>query len=423
MAVRFALFADTIGMALGTIRVNKMRSVLTVLGVVIGITAIVGMSSIIRGFDNSFRDLIRQLGPNTIIVARMSFASAGSGIDRQELMKRPNLTIEDAKLLKTEIPSLQSVAAIAQAQQRLFYKNEKTQSVAILGATEDFIDVNFIKIEQGRFFTENEVRHSRNVVVLGQVPYKAFFENADPLGKVVRIGTTNYTVIGVAAPRPSIGGLGNSQDALAIIPHSAFAKTFGAISRGEARRVGRSVQIFAVPKDGVLRENAMREVETVMRIRHRLKLNQPNDFDVATQDMAMKFFDQATGAIYLALVVISSIALMVGGIGVMAIMMISVTERTREIGVRKALGARRREILYQFLLEAVVLTSVGGILGVLIGATVGVSVRTFTPLPVSMPWWSFAIGFGFSAGVGIFFGLFPAFRASRLDPIEALRYE
>ncbi len=421
--VRVALITDTIGMALGTIRANKMRSALTVLGVVIGITAIVGMSSIIRGFDESFRDLIRQLGPNTIIVARMSFASAGSGMDRKILDKRPNLTVEDAQLLKNEIPTLQSVAAFVQGQQRMFYRNEKTQSIQILGSSEDFIDVNFIKLEQGRFFTNNEVRHRRNVVVIGQTPYKAFFSNSDPLGKVVRIGTVAFTVIGVAAPRPSIGGLGNQQDGIAVIPHTSFAKTFGAVSRGEGRRIGRSVTIFAVPKDGVSREASMREIETVMRIRHRLKLNQASDFDVATQDMAMKFFDNATSAIYLALVVISSIALMVGGIGVMAIMMISVTERTREIGVRKALGARRREILWQFLLEAVVLTSIGGILGILIGATVGISVRTFTPLPVSMPWWSFAIGFAFSAGVGIFFGLLPAFRASRLDPIEALRYE
>jgi putative ABC transport system permease protein len=421
--VRLALITDTVGMALGTIRANKMRSALTVLGVVIGITAIVGMSSIIRGFDDSFRDLIRELGPNTIIVARVSFASAGSGIDRQILMKRPNLTVEDARVLKESIPSLQAVAPIVQGQQRMFYKNERTQSIAILGSTEDITEINFMRIEQGRFFTDNEVLHRRNVVVIGQVPFKAFFANTDPLGKVVRIGTAPYTVIGVAAPRPSIGGLGNSQDALAVIPHTSFAKTFGAVSRGENRRIGRSVQIFAVPRDGVSRDAAMREVETVMRIRHRLKLNQASDFDVATQDMAMKFFDQATSAIYLALVVISSIALMVGGIGVMAIMMISVTERTREIGVRKALGARRREILWQFLLEAVVLTSVGGILGVLIGAGVGISVRTFTPLPVSMPWWSFLIGFGFSGGVGIFFGLFPAFRAAKLDPIEALRYE
>lgn len=421
--VRVALLTDTVAMALGTIRANKMRSALTVLGVVIGITAIVGMSSIIRGFDDSFRTIIRQIGPNTIIVARVSFASAGSGIDRKELMKRPNLTIEDAHVLKREIPELEAVAAVVQGQQRMFYRNEKTQSIAVLGSSEDFLDVNFIRIEQGRFFTENEVLHGRNVVVIGQVPLQAFFQNTDPLGKVVRIGTTNYTVIGVAAPRPSFGSLGNGQDALAVIPHTSFAKTFGAVSRGESRRVGRSVQLFAVPREGASREAMMREVETVMRVRHRLKLNQPSDFDVATQDMAMKFFDQATGAIYLALVVISSIALMVGGIGVMAIMMISVTERTREIGVRKALGARRREILWQFLLEAVVLTSVGGIVGVIFGATVGVSVRTFTPLPVSMPWWSFAIGFAFSAGVGIFFGLFPAFRASRLDPIEALRYE
>jgi putative ABC transport system permease protein len=421
--VRVALFADTIGMALGTIRANKMRSVLTVLGVVIGITAIVGMSSIIRGFDDSFRDLIRELGPNTIIVARVSFASAGSGVDRQILMKRPNLTVEDAKVLQAEVPSLLAVDAWVQGSQRMFYRGERTQQMGIIGASDQFADINFLKVEQGRFFTENEVLHHRNVVVIGQVPYKAFFGATDPIGKVVRIGTAQFTVVGVAAPRPSIGGLGNSQDALAVIPHTSFAKLFGSVSRGEGRRVGRSVTIFAVPRAGVPREAVMRDIETVMRIRHKLKLNQANDFDIATQDMALKFFDSITGGIYLALVVISSIALMVGGIGVMAIMMISVTERTREIGVRKALGARRREILWQFLLEAVVLTSIGGILGVLIGAGVGVAVRTFTPLPVSMPWWSFAIGFGFSGGVGIFFGLVPAFRAARLDPIEALRYE
>jgi len=338
-------------------------------------------------------------------------------------MKRPNLTIEDARVLRDEIPGLKAAAAMVTGQQRMFYRGQRTQSITIIGATADLVEVDFIKVAQGRFFTENEVLHRRNVVVLGQTAYKAFFENSDPIGKVIRIGSAEYTVIGVAAPRPTLGGLAQDNDALAVIPHSSFAKTFGAVSRGDQRRVGRSVQIFAVPRDGVNREAAMREIETVMRIRHRLKLHQPSDFDVATQDMAMKFFDQATGAIYLALVVISSIALMVGGIGVMAIMMISVTERTREIGVRKALGARRREILYQFLLEAVVLTSVGGVLGILLGATVGISVRTFTPLPVSMPWWSFAIGFAFSGGVGIFLGLFPAFRASRLDPIEALRYE
>ena len=185
----------------------------------------------------------------------------------------------------------------------------------------------------------------------------------------------------------------------------------------------RTAMIAVVPREDAGREKAMAEVEAVMRIRHNLKLDQENDFDLATQDAALKVWDQVSSATFLALVVISSIALMVGGIGVMAIMMISVTERTREIGVRKALGARRREILWQFLIEAVFLTSMGGLLGILLGSSIGLSIHWLSGFPVSLPWWSFAIGIGFSASVGIFFGLFPAFKASRLDPIEALRYE
>ena len=185
----------------------------------------------------------------------------------------------------------------------------------------------------------------------------------------------------------------------------------------------RFLMVGVVGYPGVPRQQVMNEVQEVMRARHRLKVDQENDFDVLTSDSIMKIFDQFTRAIFLALVVISSIALMVGGIGVMAIMTISVTERTREIGIRKALGARRREILWQFLLEAVFLTSLGGLLGILFGSSIGLIVHLATEFPVSLPWWSFAIGIGFSATVGIFFGLWPAFKASRLDPIEALRWE
>jgi putative ABC transport system permease protein len=181
--------------------------------------------------------------------------------------------------------------------------------------------------------------------------------------------------------------------------------------------------IAIVPHDHVSQVDAMREVEEIMRIRHGLTLDKPNDFDLVTQDAALKVWEQVSQAVLLSLVVISSIALMVGGIGVMAIMTISVTERTREIGVRKAIGARRGEILFQFLIEAVVLTSVGGVLGVLFGSGIGLLVNIASGFPVSLPWWSFALGLGFSASVGIFFGMLPAWRASRLDPIEALRYE
>ena len=184
-----------------------------------------------------------------------------------------------------------------------------------------------------------------------------------------------------------------------------------------------SVMIAAAPRTGIDRDDAMREVESVMRIRHGLRLDEANDFDLMTQEAASRMLDRISQALYLALVSISSIALLVGGIGVMAIMTISVKERTREIGTRKALGARRREILWQFLLEAVFLTAIGGALGILLGSAVGIGVHFATGFPISLPWWSFAIGIGFSATVGIVFGLFPAIRASGLDPIEALRYE
>jgi putative ABC transport system permease protein len=317
------------------------------------------------------------------------------------------------------------------ARQRMFYGHDKTKQLLIMGATDSFAEVNFAKMELGRTFISAEVEHRRPVVILGQTPYQSLFPNTDPIGKKVRIGNNEFTVIGVMGPRPNLGGLNSGADDLAVIPYSTHEKIFGQVQKGSAKAstgnitpsMFRTAMIAVVPRDDAGREKALAEVEAVMRIRHNLKLDQPNDFDLATQDAALKVWDQVSSATFLALVVISSIALMVGGIGVMAIMMISVTERTREIGVRKALGARRREILWQFLIEATFLTSLGGLLGIILGSGIGLLVHAFSGFPISLPWWSFAIGIGFSASVGIFFGLFPAFKASRLDPIEALRYE
>ncbi len=418
--LRVALFADTISMALATLWANKMRSLLTIVGIVIGITAIVGMTAIMRGFNDSIAEMFKELGPDTIIVARM-VGGGGNEIDRKEVARRPNLTVEDMKAIQREARTLRAVDCWLFGNDRLFYGSTRTGETSIMGTTDKYPDVNGLKVDIGRFFTESEMEHRRNIVVIGQTPYKAFFQNADPIGKVVKIRGTAFTVVGVAAPRPGIGGLQTNQDSLAIMPYTTFQKTFGV--RADREREGPGVIIFAAPRQGVEREAAINEVRTIMRIRHGLKLNQDDDFSISSQDMIMQSFQQVTQGIYLGLLAISSVALMVGGIGVMAIMMISVTERTREIGVRKALGARRREILWQFLVEAITLTSLGGIMGVLFGSAVGTIVKLLTPLPVSMPWWSFAIGFSFSAAVGIFFGLFPAFRASRLDPIEALRYE
>jgi putative ABC transport system permease protein len=432
--LRSGLLREIVTMSIDTLRTNKMRSALTVLGVVIGITSIVGMTSLLRGFDNSLRDSISQLGPNTILIQKWGALSFASGKSFLEVARRPNLSREDAQAIERECPSVALVdvwlGIYGNSQSRVYYGHEKTKVIGIIGATENWAAVNSAKVEIGRLFISAEVDHRRQVVVLGQAPWETLFPNTDPIGKTVRIGANEFTVIGVLGKRPSPGGFSTGADDFAVIPFSTHEKLYGKVLKGSAKisassfnpAVFRTAMIAVVPRDG-MRDEAMREVEALIRIRHKLNLEQPNDFDLATQDAILKVWDQISQATFLGLVVISSIALMVGGIGVMAIMMISVTERTREIGVRKALGARRREILWQFHIEAAFLTSAGGVLGIFFGSSIGLLVHWLSGFPVSLPWWSFAIGIGFSATIGIFFGLFPAIKASRLDPIEALRYE
>ena len=429
LAGRVALLREVLVLALDTLRANKLRSALTVLGVVIGITVIVGMTSLIRGFDQSLRDSIRSLGPNTIFVAKFSGVSIASGKTFAELARRPNLTVADARAIQKLAPAVQTVdvwlGATGDVQDRVYYNGNRTKLLNIIGATEEYANLTFVKLVAGRMFTGPEVEHKRKVVVLGDTPYQVLFAKSglDPVGKKVRLGAGEYTVVGVLDKRPSIGNLGTTQDDFVVIPESTHQALFGTQARRVFRGQAGSAMIGVLPYETTTRDQAFSQIEEIMRIRHGLKLDEPDDFDMVTQDAALKVWDQVSQATFLGLVVISSIALMVGGIGVMAIMTISVTERTREIGVRKALGARRREILFQFLAEAVVLTLVGGLLGILLGAGIGVTVHAATGFPISLPWWSFALGLGFSAAVGIFFGMVPAVRAARLDPIEALRYE
>lgn len=428
---QFALLGETAALAFDTLRSNKMRSALTVLGVVIGVTSIVGMTSLIRGFDTSLRDSINSLGSRAIFVQRFGAISFSSGASFREMIRRPVLTVDDGEAIKRLAPSVAMVdtwlgpAPPQPTQERIFYRGERTRPSQVIGASEQFLDINFAKMFAGRIFTAQEVERRRAVIVIGYGPYAALFEprGIDPIGKQVRLGAVEYTVVGVMNKRPSAGGLTTSQDDFGLIPYTAYRRQFGSekIRSGPFGGVGGMIAV--VPQENVSREDAMREVEAIMRIRHGLTLDKPNDFDLVTSDAILKVWDQISQAILLSLVVISSIALMVGGIGVMAIMTISVTERTREIGVRKAIGARKREILVQFLIEAVVLTSIGGLLGVLLGSGIGLLVNIVSGFPVSLPLWSFALGLGFSASVGIISGMIPAWRASRLDPIEALRYE
>jgi putative ABC transport system permease protein len=437
MSIRPSLVREVVVMALDTLRVNKMRSSLTVLGVVIGITSIVGMTAMIRGFDESLRQAIREIGPNLIFVQRFGLLSFTSGATFNDLIKRPNLSVSDARAIEAQAGSIRlvdvqlGVGGAPPTQERVFYRDLRTRLLVVFGTTESFATGTALNLEAGRFFTGSEVQARSNVVVLGQTPYMALFaaSGTDPIGKMVRVGSERYTVVGVFVKRPAVGGFNAGQDDFVVMPYTAYQRQFGL--RGVTVTVGRStntrfllpMQIAAVPREGVPQSVAISEVQQVMRSRHGLRLDDPDDFDLVTQDAILQLWDRISQATFLALIVISSIALMVGGIGVMAIMSISVTERTREIGVRKALGARRTEILFQFLMEAVILTSLGGLLGIVLGSALGWAVHLLSGFPISLPWWSFAIGLGFSAAVGIFFGMYPAFKASRLDPIEALRYE
>ena len=441
--MRLSLFGEVIGMALTTVRANRMRSALTVLGVVIGVSSIVGMTSLIRGFDESLRGMIAAVGPNTIFVQRFGISGFSGPGEMLTLMKRPNLTVADADAIEREAAGTIYLVDIELGvggppmMRRVSFGEKGTKPLVIMGTSENFAEGTRLPVVSGRFFNGTELQYRRNVAVIGYGPWEALFASigTDPIGKYIRVGTERFQIVGVFDKRPSAGGFNLGQDDFIVIPHTAYSRIFGLKSSGfPGRGPGGGggpgglfnilpIQIALVPRDGVTQAAAIADVERVMRIRHGLRLDDPNDFDVMTQDSILGLWDTISAGTFLALIVISSIALMVGGIGVMAIMMISVTDRTREIGVRKALGARRNEILFQFLTEAATVTSIGGIIGIALGSGIGVAVHLLSGFPISLPWWSFAIGLGFSAAVGIFFGMYPAIKASRLDPIEALRYE
>jgi putative ABC transport system permease protein len=425
VAIRVGMLWEILRIALDTLRANKLRSALTILGVVIGVMSIVAMTALITGFGNSLENQIRAFGSNTVFVQKLGFQSFSSGRSFLELIKRPNLTNDDAKAV-AESPLVSDVglqlggngpfAAI----ERMSFGGQGTKPFAVIGATSNFGELNFIPFLAGRFFGDFEVQNRRNVIVLGYSPAEALFltRGIDPIGKVIRVGRDSYTVVGVMDKRPAALGDANG---FAVIPWTTYEKRYPTPRlRGI---LFRPLTLVVSAAEGVNVDQLRTEIETIMRTRHRLKLGEENDFDTVTADFIVGFLRQFTQAVVLALFVISSIALMVGGIGVMAIMTISVTERTREIGVRKALGARRREILVQFLIEAVFLTMLGGLLGILLGAGIGYAVNVFAGFPVALPFWSFALGVGFSATVGILFGMLPAIKAAKLDPIEALRYE
>src|ERR1700737_316965 len=296
--MRASLFTEVIAMAFDTVRTNKLRSSLTVLGVVIGITSIVGMTSLIRGFDESIRDLMRQIGPDTIFISRFSFVSVSNGTEFKELFKRPNLTVSDMRALEEQTQTVQFVdinLGAGSTFDRVFYRDQKTKPITAFGTTENFAQGTRIPFLSGRYFNGTEVQYRANVCVLGYTPYKKLFEDVglDPIGKIVRVGSQRFTIVGAFDKRASMGGFANNADDFVVIPYTTFERIYG-LKPVRALRTGTTmpIQIAVVPREGVSRDTAMADVERVMRIRHGLKLDQPDDFDMLTQDSVLKLWDQ-----------------------------------------------------------------------------------------------------------------------------------
>jgi putative ABC transport system permease protein len=414
--------SETLLLALDSLRKNKLRSFLTVLGVVIGVATVIGMSSIISGLNGSISSQIEDLGSNLIFVQRIP-PTIGGRLP-PEVFNRKKLTLEDAKaigelpLVKAVAPLLQYFAINTNAKSfSVRYRDRTAKNTIFVGAGPEVAVVMNLHITSGRWISESDHTHNTNVVVLGHDTAETIFPvNIDPIDKEVEIEGQPFRVIGVLEKRKdALQGGANPNDNVAELP-------IGTFWRLHPEQKDFMFAVKTISQDDMPR--AIDQIQALLRVRRGVPPNKDDDFAISTQDTFTDLWNQISSGIFTVMLAISSIALIVGGVGVMNIMLVSVTERTREIGVRKAIGATQRNILTQFLFEAMVLTAVGGILGVLVGAAIALIIRTAAPfLPASVSLFWVGVGFSTAVGTGLVFGLYPAYRAAILSPIEALRYE
>jgi len=416
MKVRTRLFLEIFSMALASIKAHKLRSSLTSLGIVIGVMTVIGMVSVIQGLNKTIAGEIERIGSNLIIIQK--FEPVMLGQRSEEERQRKDLTLEDAEAIKNQCPLVKDLTVQLTPDflqlPEVKYQNLKSDNAIIYGADENFNQVYAVYLpKEGRSFTEAEVRHSARVCLIGTEVADVLFPHSSPIGKEIRIGSEKFTVIGVMGKRGQM--FGQSRDNLVAIPYTSLMKYFPYDKS--------SLQFTVVPRQPGTINETIDQITNVLRLRRKVPPNKPNDFAIFTQESLLSLYNQLTGAAFIVMIVISSIGLLVGGIGVMNIMLVAVKERTREIGIRKAIGARARDIVRQFLIEAMVLTGLGGIIGILGGFALAVIIKLATPLPATVSWWSVLLGLSVSMAVGLFFGIFPAQKAAHLDPIICLRYE
>ena len=416
------MIRENVRFATGALAAHKLRSALTILGIVIGVTTVIAMVSIIEGFNNNVIKSFQSFGA-TLVQFQKFDPQFGPGNRDDSQRLRKNLTYEDAQALKRLCPSMLAVSPERywfaggddNSAPDVIYGSQQATPDTIIGVTDDYPIANNHYIGEGRFLTADDVLHASPVIVIGSNIAETLFPRTDPIGKDVTLRGRKYSVVGVMAKQGQ--SLFETVDGHAYLPISTFDGHFPWIKRD----VG--VNIATVPRRPEWVKRITEEGTAVLRARRKVPFNKPNDFGLMTPDKLIGNFKAITGGITLAMIFISSIALIVGGVGVMNIMLVSVPERTREIGVRKAIGAVKRDIVTQFLTEAMTLSGIGGAIGVAVGLAIAAVVRNVSPLPTTTPLWSIAVGLLVSISIGLFFGIYPAYQAARLDPVDALRYE
>ena len=401
---------ESSGIALGALRANKLRSFLTLLGTIIGVMSVIAVLSFVEGLNRFVSEKLLNAGANVFWVD--PYGMVMSHEEWEKVKDRPPITLADADALEAGMLHAAMVVAQADGRATARYRNKEVRGVTIRGRGPGYEIVDDITIAVGRHLNELDDQRRRPVCVVGSEIAEELFPGLDPLGRQIRLGAESYEIVGVTESKGKM--FGQSQDRFAAIPVRTFLKY---------KQEGDAVGIAIKSVDQASLATAQQEARNILRGRRHQRPGQPDNFGITTSENVMELWRTLTGGIFIVTVGVAAISLLVGGIVIMNIMLVSVTERTREIGIRKAMGARRRDILTQFLVEATTLSISGGLIGILVGVGLALLAGAVTPLPAAVSWPAVGLGIAMSALIGIFFGSYPAWRAARLDPIEALRYE
>jgi len=402
---------ESVMLALASIWANKLRSVLTLLGNIVAVSSIITVVALITGVNAAVTDaIVSDLGADSFTIQRMGITQNEDDFER--MRNNPQVTIRDAQAVKRFAQSVESIMAQAQTQTRVAYRDEELETLQVQGVSEEYLNFATFDAERGRMITPTEISRKRPVTLIGWGTADRLFKGAEPIDKQIKIAGVPFTVVGVSKKKGA--SFGQSMDEFVVIPLGQYQKLFGA---------RQSLALMVKPRDASLAIYARDEARVALRVDRGLRPNEPDNFGIVASDSVLEIFQTATAGIAVMLVGIVGLSLVVGGIVIMNIMLMVVSERTREIGLRKALGAKRRDIMSQVLTESITLSVVGGIIGIGLGALFSTIISSLTPVPSSVELWSVALGVIITAAVGLFFGWMPARRAALLDPIEALRRE